>query len=64
MTAFVDNRPGIFSRIIKFLGPRGVITWLLSLTLLSTIAGSMTSNIAGLQMSFVIDTNEFSRLVP
>jgi transglutaminase-like putative cysteine protease len=54
MTTADQYRPSIFSHIVSFLGPRGLITWLLFLSLFLTIATSMTQNITGLQLSFVI----------
>lgn len=53
MTGLVESRPGIWSRLFRFLGPRALFTWVLTLILLLTVAYSMTSNISAVQNSFV-----------
>ncbi|MDF1514823.1 MAG: transglutaminase-like domain-containing protein [Anaerolineae bacterium] len=53
MSILENTRPDIFSRIVQFLGPRGLITWLLSLALALTVTLTMTNNINGVQTSFV-----------
>ena len=54
MNVIDDHHPTLLARIIHFLGPRGLFTWILTFVLMAIIASSMTNNIQGLQVSFVI----------
>lgn len=54
MTDLTVERPGLLTRLIRFMGPRGVMTWVLTLTLMLIISGSMVANISGIQLSFVV----------
>jgi len=60
MTSLVDHRPGLYSRVVRFLGPRGLFTWLLTLVLFLTVTASMTNNISGLGLNFVVQVVFFA----